>query len=559
MTNDADTTHEDPAIERPGHPDAAEEAPGQQTGDSPPWRAMIAVSALAAHPGNVRADLDLNEEFVASVAVNGVLTALRITPDGDGFRVIDGGRRLAAALKTGTKEVPYDLVPERAGDEAGQYLDMINTNRHRNPLTVLEEADALFAAHQAGARKTRLRKAAGLTPAAVNDALAAAQLSEDTRAKVGPLDGQLTLDQYALLAEFEDDPAAVDRLASVARWGMPLDHEAERLRRERAEIAEHQRLRDQLEGAGITITGTLPDGGQLLTSLCHDGEVLTPDRHAVCPGRGVFFRPYDLASPVHYCTDPGAYGHTFRYAATAAAPSDDPGTPDPAGPPPAEEPPDPTRRIVIEGNKAWAAAAEVRRRWLETLFARRTAPRQVVPFIARQLLTMAEPLRSGLARAPGQGLFSQLTGHGSHDWGETCATVPAGRLPLMMLAPIATAFESAMSDGDGRNTWRTDRYSPCPRQQAADYLNLLAALGYQLSGIEQAVAAQRRYTGEAPPGQPVIDAIAEPADGTGDGPADADSAAGSADEQGAVAGQAGEGHEPDQETGTDTAEDQAAA
>ena len=140
----------------------------------------------------------------------------------------------------------------------------------------------------------------------------------------------------------------------------------------------------------------------------------------------MFFRPYDLASPVHYCTDPGAYGHTFRYAATAAAPSGDPGTPDPAGPPPAEEPPDPSRRIVIEGNKAWAAAAEVRRRWLETLFARRTAPPQVVPFIARQLLTMPEPLRSGLARAPGQGLFSQITGRDDHDWLEICATVAGG-------------------------------------------------------------------------------------------------------------------------------------
>ena len=64
---------------------------------------MIAVSQLAAHPGNVRADLDLNEEFVHSIAVNGVLTALRITPDADGLRVIDGGRRLAAALKTGTE------------------------------------------------------------------------------------------------------------------------------------------------------------------------------------------------------------------------------------------------------------------------------------------------------------------------------------------------------------------------------------------------------------------------------------------------------------------------
>ena len=80
-----------------------------------------------------------------------------------------------------------------------------------------------------------------------------------------------------------------------------------------------------------------------------------------------------------------------------------------------------------------------------------------------------------------------------------------------MLAPIATAFEDAMSEGEGRNTWRTDRYSPCPRQEAAAYLNLLAALGYQLSIIEQAVAGQTAYTGETPPGQAAIDDTSEPA------------------------------------------------
>ena len=558
MTTDADAAHEDPVIERPDHPDGAGEAPGQLPAESPPWRAMIAVSQLAAHPGNVRADLDLNEEFVASIAANGVLTALRITPDAEGFRVIDGGRRLAAAVKTGTKEVPYDLVSERADDEAGQFLDMINTNRHRNPLTVLEEADALFAAHQAGARKTRLRKAAGLTAGAVNDALAAARLSEDTRAKVGHLEQQLTLDQYALLAEFEDDPAAVDRLASAARWGMPLDHEAERLRQERAEIAEHQRVRAELEGAGASVTGTLPTGGQLLTSLCHDDQVLTPGTHAACPGRGVFFRPYDLASPVHYCAHPAAYGHTFRYAAAAAAPSDDPGAPDPAGPPSAEEPPDPSRRIVIEGNKAWTAAAEVRRRWLPSLFARRTAPREVAPFITRQLLTMPEPLRSGLARAPGQVLFSHITGRTDQDWLEICQTAVTGRLPLVMLAPIVTAFESAMSDGEGRNTWRTDRYSPCPRQQAADYLNLLVALGYELSGIEQAVAEQRLYTGETPPGQVIIGETSGPAAEAEDGQ-DAEMAAGAADEPEASAEEITAGHEPHRGTDAGVTEDQAAA
>jgi len=477
---------------------------------------MIAVSQLAAHPGNVRADLDLNEEFVHSVAVNGVLTALRIIPDGEGLRVIDGGRRLAAALKTGAKEVPYDLVLEGAGDEAGQFLDMINTNRHRNPLTVLEEADALFAAHQAGAHKTRLRKVTGMSPATVSGALAAARLSEDTRAKVGNLQDQLTLDQYALLAEFEDDPAAVDRLASAARWGMPLDHEAERLRQERAEIAEHQRIRAELEGAGVTVTGALPASGQLLTGLCHDDEVLTPETHAACPGRGAFFRPYDLASPVHYCTDPAAYGHTVRYAAAAAAPSGDAGTPDPGRSPPVEEPPDPSRRIIIEGNKAWAATTEVRRRWLPSLFARRTAPREIAQFLTRQLLTMPEPVRSGLGRAPGQVLFSQLTGRDSRDWLDSCAAAPAGRLPLV--APVAVAFEAAMGDGDGRSTWRTDRYSPCPYPEAAAYLTLLANLGYQLSVIEQAVAEQRPYTGDVPPRQAAIDETAEPETETADSP-----------------------------------------
>src|SRR6201996_5376010 len=206
-----------------------------------PRRAMMPASQLAAHPGNVRADLDLNEEFVASIAANGVLVALRITPDGDGYRVIDGGRRLAAALKAGVEEVPFDLVAERAGDEAGQYLDMITANAHRNPLTVLEEADALFAAKQAGATRTRLRKTTGLAPATINEALAAARLTVETRDQAEQAGEQLSLDQYALLAEFQNDPDAVERLLTVARWGS-MDHEAERIRQQRAEDAEHEQL-----------------------------------------------------------------------------------------------------------------------------------------------------------------------------------------------------------------------------------------------------------------------------------------------------------------------------
>ena len=484
-------------------------------------RAMIAVERLAAHPGNVRRDLDLSPEFVESIAVNGVLVALRITPDGDGFRVIDGGRRLAGALKAGVTEVPCDLVSDRAGDEAGQYLDMINMNRHRNPLTPLEEAGALFAAREAGATKTRLRKAAGLTSATVNGALAAARLSDETRATVEGLGEQLSLDELAVLAEFDGDPDAIARLTVAASCGI-LEHEAELLRQARAEQAEHQRIRGELEGAGFAITEILPANGQYLTMLCQDGDDLTPDSHAACPGRGVLFRSYDPLTPVHYCTSPDQYGHTFRHSGqsrpaaadgTAGTPAPDGGTPDPADT-------DPSRRLVIQGNREWKAAAEVRKRWLATqLFARRTAPREAAQFVARQLLTMPDPLRSGLAAAHSMVSFTEITGRGDRDWLEICDTAPAGRLPLVMLGPIATAYEHAMTDGEGRNTWRTDRYSPCPRTEAAGYLRFLASIGYPLSGIEQAVADLTAYTGEAPAGDPITGGPDQPGpDGPGEGP-----------------------------------------
>jgi hypothetical protein len=53
---------------QPGQPDsilAGETVPAGSSEQAPPWRAMMPVSQLAAHPGNVRTDLDLNEEFVA--------------------------------------------------------------------------------------------------------------------------------------------------------------------------------------------------------------------------------------------------------------------------------------------------------------------------------------------------------------------------------------------------------------------------------------------------------------------------------------------------------------
>jgi hypothetical protein len=144
----------------------------------------------------------------------------------------------------------------------------------------------------------------------------------------------------------------------------------------------------------------------------------------------------------------------------------------------------------------------VRKRWLaDVLFARRSAPREVAPFVARQLLTMPEPLRSGLSHAPGRLTFTEITRQDAGKWLEICDTTAAARLPLLMLAPIATAYEYALTQGEGRNTWRTDRYSPCPRSEAGTYLAFLASAGYQLAPIEQAVADGTAWSGDNPDDQ----------------------------------------------------------
>jgi ParB family chromosome partitioning protein len=490
-------------------------------------RRMITVAKLTAHPGNVREDLGLTDEFCASVAENGVRVPLLITADTDGgFRVIEGHRRLAAAVKAGLAEVPYDLDGDRAADEAGQFLDMVtaNSQAYRKNFTALEEATALFAAHEAGATRTRIRKATGRKPDQVKAALAAGGLSMSTREQVAGLDRdeQLTLDELAVLAEFEDDPDAMAELMRAIAYNYPLEHAAERLRQDKAEAADHERIRAELEAAGCPVTDQIVAGSMLLSSLAHDGADLTEDTHRSCPGHAAFFRSHDRRTPVFYCTDPAAHGHVSRWAhdthpralSGTGGDADDrssvPGVdgsgglsatdsarvPEPVADPAVEQ----ARRLVADGNKAWAAAAEVRKRWVAQLLWRRTAPKQVIRFVAQQLFTMPDALRRGLPAAAGRVVFIELTGKPLEAVLRDCDTSPIARMPLLALAPIAIAYESEMAgDGDRRNTWRTDAWAPCSRKDAAGWLSFLAGLGYPLSAIEQAVADSVPYTGDGTP------------------------------------------------------------
>ena len=126
---------------------------------------MIAVALLTAHPGNVRRDLDLSADSWPRSRRTASWSRCGSPPTGR--RVTASSTGTAGSpprSKPGLAEVPADLAGDRAGDEPGQFLDMWVAHRHRNPLAPLEEADALFAAREAGATRARIRKATGLKP-----------------------------------------------------------------------------------------------------------------------------------------------------------------------------------------------------------------------------------------------------------------------------------------------------------------------------------------------------------------------------------------------------------
>ena len=131
---------------------------------------MIPVAQLHPHPDNPRKDLGDITELTASIKANGVLQNLTVVPRAnpdvnyeklcrqyygdpteenrtklnqfrstDGYTVIIGHRRLAAAKAAGLMELPCIVVEDMTPEE--QISTMMTENMQRSDLTVYEEAE----------------------------------------------------------------------------------------------------------------------------------------------------------------------------------------------------------------------------------------------------------------------------------------------------------------------------------------------------------------------------------------------------------------------------------
>jgi ParB family chromosome partitioning protein len=444
----------------------------------------VPVDRLTAHPGNVRRDMQIRQDLIDSVKRFGVLVPLIVTEDGDELRVTDGHRRLLAAVEAKRASVPCVLNPGLSGQEAQQYLEMVVTSRHREGLTALEEATALFAAHQLGAPRTAVAAALG-SRAAGSQALKAGALPEAQKDAVAECDYTFTLDQLADLSDYQDRPEVFDRLLTAAAKD-DFDRQLQLVRIDDRDEAEREIEENRLKETGITVLRTLPGEARRVHTLAGPtGKPMTDDEHRACPGHCATVTAGSPPTVTYYCADPAENGHSALTVARAAAEQDAA-----------------SRTLVTAGNREWRAAEELRHKFLTAYIGQASVDANTAEAINRLTasvwLSFPEPLHNG-AQAKVREIQAQLLGQKSADdqaMGKVAYQTDRRRLPLVMLATIAAPFEAYACF---RKVWRTDLdpYEMRWRPFAAHWLGALAGLGHKLTPIEQAVVEGAEYHPEA--------------------------------------------------------------
>ena len=194
--------------------------------------------------------------------------------------------------------------------------------------------------------------------------------------------------------------------------------------------------------------------------------------------------PVQVLVAVFVCTDPEGNGHIDRWAATsgqeekkrAGDMTDD-----------EREAARAERKHVIESNKAWKAATEVRRQWLATFAARKTAPSGAEAYLARVLA-------EGWGHESPSSDALTLAGFAPAEDGPAWNLAYAQRLAVAAALDTATP-KRALQIGLALALamWETRTHPNTWRHQDSQTLLTLAALkawGYSTAEIEDRMLAE---------------------------------------------------------------------
>ncbi|MEV8241987.1 ParB/RepB/Spo0J family partition protein [Microbacterium testaceum] len=434
---------------------------------------------------NVRPSAPVTPTFVQSIRENGVLVPVVARRDEHGNVLVRmGQRRTLGAREAGVSTIPVYIVD---ADEATaeRIIRQMVENDQREDLTDGERAAAFQQLAFEGMSVTAIAKRTGTKAKEVKTAIAVA---ENATAASAIHEHALTLDQAAVLIEFEDDEDTRDNLIAVAtRDPGQFAHAAQRARDERARAQAKAEKEAELAEAGWEILDR--DRGYYETDLARltelvtaEGERATVEHIENVEGRAVYVNVGwngDI-HPVYYLRDPKAAG---LRKANASGNSGGPMTDEQKA----------ERRALIANNKAWASAEVVRREWLTTFLARKTLPKDTAQVIAKGLTFHRNAISTGTR--DGNPLAHTLLGveRGGYFEADKLASIveaTPGKAQHVSLAVVLGAVEATT----GKHTWRN------PGTLDAAYLTQLTAWGYTLSEVEQIVidtVEARRQSGDA--------------------------------------------------------------
>ncbi|RLK58454.1 hypothetical protein [Actinokineospora cianjurensis] len=456
---------------------------------------------------NTRKKPELPKWFVDDIADRGVREPISVREPAPGNLVVRKGQRRTfgaievweRALAKGTepkhKLVPVLVEPELITDdvqaEIDRIIDQLGENEHRAPIT---DADEVYATQElldlgltAGqiARKRHIGTKRVKTVVEVARSTVAVEML-----RTGIVEN---LAHAAVIAEFQDDEAAVETLTSAATTRPEqFDHVAQQLRDRREEIRLRGKITAQLTEQGVTIIerpSSLHDGKvRKLDDLrpsaeSPSGTDLTAEDHKGCRGHAAFVANFGSWRPVaerfgaaYVCTDFKAHGHVSRYnSMTTGATS---------GPMTAEQ--KAKRKVVVTNNKAWRSAETVRRKWVRDFLGRKRAPKDGISWAVQMLAEGSHPVRKAMESDHALAIemlgmpkpeFSAYHRREKHVISAAAENANPARSTTLLVALVVGALEKST----GTHTWRS------PSSEAKAYFAQLESWGYSLSDVEQLV------------------------------------------------------------------------
>lgn len=446
----------------------------------------MSAAVLEVDPGslvvaaNVRKDVALTPEFVASVKEHGVLVPIMVHEGLDAFEVIDGQRRTLAAVEAGLTGVPV-IVLDNPTSDADLVVEQLVVNENRTGLSEADQVGAVTELALFGLSAAAIAKKTGIKKKAVEQAVL---VGKSPAASAAMRDRQLSFEAALGLAEFEGDEEAFADLSADLEKGWSIVHKAQQWRDRRALEAKAAEIEAD---PNLTLLSEAPDyyseDPRSLRHLYVDAEFTRPlsdlphEEVVALAGDGLCAYPTigwgardERTVTVGYAVKGWrARGLFGRETSGTAKPS----TPEEA------EALKASRRRDRETTKAWKSATVVRFDFLRELVARRSAPKGWEAPVAACLLSnqgsySTTELRAMLAILGLEEDPKQYSVRGTVL--DHLAANP-GRTPQIMLAVALGATEGSFEFD--RKGWQ--------KPGAARYLMLLAGWGYELSEVEQAV------------------------------------------------------------------------